>query len=132
MGRSAIDSEAKSYFKHLHLVREDIREEFTRLEIRPRASRVCDFGCGCGLFTHGLALEIPGSECFGVDLFGRDVTPEVLGQYIRVVRRQCQEPSGVPFPADLCGLVLEDRSPRFIRGDIVGNRDLPEDIDLAY
>jgi SAM-dependent methyltransferase len=129
-----MDSEARKYFKYLHLVREDIREEFERLEIRPEASRVCDFGCGSGIFTFGLALEMPGAACIGLDLFGGEVTPEVLGGYIGAVRDQCQgseSPKG-RFPAELCRLVLEARSPRFVRGDIVGNENLPANVDLAY
>ena len=129
-----MDSEAKKYFRYLHLVRKDVREEFERLELDPRASRVCDFGCGSGIFTFGLALEMPGAECTGLDLFSGDLTPEVLGQYSNVVRRQCEGQRGPnnPFPPDLCRLVLEAGSPRFIRGDIVADRNLPSDVDLAY
>ena len=129
-----IDSEAKRYFKYLHLAREDICEEFERLELHPKAWRVCDFGCGSGIFTFGLALEIPGAECMGLDLFDGDTTLEKLGKYVSVVRSQCQssELAEKPFPADLCRLVLETRSPRFIEGDIVGNQNLPGDVDLAY
>ncbi len=133
-----MDSEARKYFKYLHLVREDIREEFERLDIRPEASRVCDFGCGSGIFTFGLALEIPGAECIGLDLYREEVTPKVLGEYTSVVRMQCQgaKRPGKLFPEDLCRLVLEERSPRFVRGDVVGNAGfstgLPADVDLAY
>ena len=129
-----MDSEARTYFRHLHLVREDIREEFEQLELHPRALRVCDFGCGSGISTFGLALEIPGAACTGLDLFGGEVTPDTLERYVTAVRRHCQGQRRPwrPFPADLCKLLLEARSPRFIRGDIVGNRNLPADVDLAY
>jgi len=129
-----MNSEAKRYFKYLHLVREDIREEFEQLGIHQKVLRVCDFGCGSGISTFGLALEIAGAECIGIDLFGEELTPKKLRQYVGAVRSQCQNPQFPEnlFPADLCRLVAEKRSPQFIEGNIVGNQNLPRNIDLAY
>jgi hypothetical protein len=116
------------------LVREDIREEFGQLDISPKGLRVCDFACGSGIFTFSLALEIAEAECIGVDLFSEELSPKKLRQYIGVVRGQCQSPKTTRnlFPVDLCRLVLEEREPQFIKGDIIGNQNLPGNIDLAY
>lgn len=45
----------------------------------PHASRVLDFGCGAGNFTHELAHMYPGAEVVGVDS-AQDMMPESGGQ----------------------------------------------------
>lgn len=129
-------AQVKKYFKHIDLVREDIREEFDLLGIPRNMARICDYGCGKGLTTFGLALENEGAECTGVDLFDWETTPsmEKLDQYLAIVESKCQnaKESVDLFQDDLCRLVAENRLPKFIRGNIVLNQNLPPDIDLAY
>jgi SAM-dependent methyltransferase len=129
-------SDAKKYFKYLDLVREDIREEFELLEIQAAGKRICDFGCGSGITTFGLALEADDSECIGIDLFceGTDTSPAVLNQYVEVVEHECQYKQSLEskFPDSLCKLIRKKRAPRFIQGDIVLDKNLPQEIDLAY
>ena len=62
-------SDANTYFKHLDLVREDIREELDCLHLQPTGLRICDYGCGSGITTFGLALEVDEAVCIGIDLF---------------------------------------------------------------
>ena len=64
-------AEVKKIFQYLELVREDIREEFDHLGITKSAQKVCDFGCGSGIKTFGLALEIENFDCIGIDLLTR-------------------------------------------------------------
>jgi SAM-dependent methyltransferase len=129
-------TEAKKYFKYLDLFREDIREEFDVLGVPQNISRLCDYGCGDGLTTFGLALEIQGAECIGVDLFDQESkpSPEKLDQYMASVERECHHSQAAVsgFPGDLCGLVSEKRLPQFIRGNIVLDHNLPSEVDLAY
>jgi len=129
-------AQAKKYFKHLELVREDIWEEFDLLGIPRNMARICDYGCGKGLTTFGLALENQGAECIGVDLFDQETipTPEKLTRYMASVERECQYTGEAvsSFPGDLCRLVDENRLPKFIRGNIVLDHNLLPDIDLAY
>lgn len=117
---------AKRYFKHLDLVREDIREEFVKLGISMAGIRICDFGCGTGLTTFGLALEVERSECFGVDLFDHQngVTPKVIADLLKHIQ-------GEEHP-QITELIETDRVPAFIKGNIVKNENLPREIDLAY
>ena len=126
---------AKKYFKHLELIREDIREEFDLLGVPSNLSRICDYGCGNGLTTFGLALESQGAECVGVDLFDEPTkpTPEKLSQYVGAVEDECNHTApNNAFPGNVCGLIKERRLPQFIRGNIVLNHNLPQNIDLAY
>jgi hypothetical protein len=129
-------AEAKKYFKYLDLVREDIQEEFNVLCVPQNISRNCDYACGNGLTTFGLALENEGAECIGVDLFGQETapTPEKLNQYMAGIESECQHMQKTVdwFPGDFCRLVDENRLPQFIRGNIVLDHNLPTDIDLAY
>lgn len=129
-------SDAKKYFKYLHLVREDIREEFNLLGIPSKPMRICDFGCGDGRTTFSLALEVEESVCIGVDLFDDSSKPTTkkLQQYTTIVEEVCNhgESPEVSFPGDLCKLVKEKRFPQFIRGNIILNQNLPQNIDLAY
>lgn len=127
-------TEAKKYFRYLNLVREDIREEFDLLGVPNTVSRICDFGCGTGITTFGLALELEESECIGIDLFDNETSPEILNQYIEIVKNKCRDtkfPAGL-FSPDLYKLISEKRSPQFNRGNIVLNQNLPQNIDLAY
>lgn len=127
-------SETKKYFRYLNLVREDIREEFDLLGIPDTVSRICDFGCGNGITTFSLALEVEGSKCIGIDLFENKASPEKLNQYIEIVKTKCENMQSpkASFSTDLCKLILENRSPQFNRGNIVLNQNLPGNIHLAY
>lgn len=124
--------ETRDYFRHLELVRENIREEFYLLGIPGSLPRICDFGCGDGLTTFGLALEADGSECIGVDLFSdkKEPTLETLQHQIEVIR--CGQSPGNVFPDVLHRLAQQDRLPKFQRGNIVLSQNLPQNLDLAY
>jgi hypothetical protein len=128
--------ESKKYIKYLELVQFDIREEFDLLGLYPAGLKICDFGCGDGITTFGLALEAPGSQCIGIDLFDNpsNPTPEILNQYIEIVKTKCNPvlSSENPFPSNLCKLIADDRIPRFVKGNIVLNQNIPQEIDLAY
>ncbi len=129
-------SEAKKYFKYLNLVQEDIKEEFDLLGISLKKVKICDFGCGTGITTFALALESEGAECIGIDLFNNPPshTPDTLNKYIEIVRDRCEntKSSRKPFSADLCKLITKNRHPRFSRGNILMNHNLPKNIDFAY
>ena len=75
------------------MVREDISEEFDLLGVSQEAKRICDFGCGNGIITFGLALESEGSECIGVDLFYREVgiDPQGIKKHIEIEKSACRE-----------------------------------------
>jgi len=113
----------RNYFKYLHLVREDIREEFNHLGIKFDRQRICDYGCGNGITTFGLALESKLTECIGVDLYGSEVgiDHQELEKYIDKLR--CEYDKNTPgkhrFSKVLCKLIKDDRTPRFQKGDIV-------------
>jgi SAM-dependent methyltransferase len=126
-------SEVRDYFKYLELVRQDIREEFDFLGISRNFSRICDFGCGSGISTFGIALETVGSKCFGVDIFDGKSIPSLwtLDQYVKIVKDQCIDQKN-PFPTELCKLIFENRTPQFIKGDVLLNQNLPQKIDLGY
>jgi SAM-dependent methyltransferase len=129
-------AEAKKYFKYLDLVREDIREEFNLLDVSRNLARICDYGCGNGLSTFGLALETQGTEYIGIDLFNDDSTPtlEKLNQYLAIIEDECNRlsPHHNAIPESVCKLAHQKRLPQFTRGNIVFDHNLPGDIDLAY
>ena len=125
-------TEVRKYFRYLDLVREDIREEFDLLGINPRNFRICDYGCGNGLTTFGLALEAQASECIGIDLFDQAVkiTPRKIDQLVEAVSIQCKDKR--EYILEICALIAEKRVPKFQQGNIVKNFNLPTDLDLAY
>lgn len=129
-------SESTKYFKFLNFVREDIREEFDTLGVPKKVLRVCDFGCGNGITTFGLALETEKSECLGIDLFDNEAVhnPSKLVQYIEYIEESCKHTptSKSPFPVDLCKLISEKQAPLFRKGNIVLNQNMPQNIDLGY
>ena len=134
--RSDFRTETRKYFKFLHLLRDDIREELDLLRFTEQPARICDFGCGNGLTTYGLALELEASKCIGVDRFDSIDAPELepLLQYQETLAQHCQGESGPkrPFSRELCSLVHEQRLPRFQRGDFLLGENLLEGVDLAY
>ena len=125
-------TEVRNYFRYLDLVREDIKEEFDLLGINQKKPRICDFGCGNGLTTFGLAIERKESECIGVDLFGKatKITPKEIAQIIETVSSECKNKS--KYLQEICELIETSRIPKFQQGNIVNNINLPKDIDLAY
>jgi SAM-dependent methyltransferase len=125
-------TEVRNYFRYLDLVREDIREEFSLLGIKQRNPRICDFGCGNGLTTFGLAIESRESECLGVDLFGKvtKITPTEITQLIETVTTECKDKN--KYHQEICELIEANRIPKFHQGNIVNNINLPQEIDLAY
>jgi SAM-dependent methyltransferase len=131
-----MDTEVKRFLKYLHLVREDIREEIDLLGIPHNQRRICDYGCGNGLTTFGLALETEGAKFIGVDLFDHDSqpTPEELNEYMAFIESEFDRLSSPKnaFLEDLWVLAHEKRWPQFTRGNIVLNQNLPENIDMAY
>jgi len=127
-----MSTEARKYFRYLDLVREDIREEFDLLGINYRQDRICDFGCGNGITTFGLALETQAAECIGVDLFSEEVkiTPQEIDQLIETASIECKVKS--KYRPEICELIATKRVPKFRQGNIVTNMNLPQDLDLAY
>lgn len=130
-------SEMKKYFEDLNLVRQDIREEFDLLGVPQKAARICDFGCGNGMTTFGLALEAGGSECVGIDLFDGEENASIFSrqnQYAEILKEKCAltQPLENIFPGDLCKLVHEKLFPRFVKGNILLGQNLSEGIDVAY
>ncbi len=134
--RSDFRTETRKYFKFLRLIHEDIREELDLLRFTEQPARICDFGCGNGLTTYGLALELEASECIGVDRFDGIDAPELepLLQFQETLAQHCQGEFGPkrPFSRELCSLVHEQRLPHFQRGDFLLGENLPAGADLAY
>jgi SAM-dependent methyltransferase len=124
--------ELREYFKYLTLFRQDIREEMDLLEINQNSLRICDFGCGNGITTFGLALECLDSTCIGIDLFEEEVgvEPEDIRELLDITASQCRG-GKYPYP-ELCELIHSNNVPRFLQRDIVCARNLPKSIDLAY
>ena len=131
-----MNSEVKKYFRHLDLVREDMREELALIDLPEKALTICDYGCGNGLTTYSLGLEVPGSKCIGVDRFDGESFPTLstMMQYLEIIKSHCKDhtPTGKSFSDDLCRLIGEKRNPQFRRGDIVSGQNLPQGVDLAY
>jgi hypothetical protein len=131
-----MNAEAKKYFKFLGLVREDVREELDLLDLSVNAPKICDFGCGNGLTTYSLALEVERSECIGIDKFDgkSSLIFNTMMQYTQSIKSHCEGQTlpGETFPGDLCRLIHERRVPQFRKGDIVLGRNLPRNVDLAY
>jgi hypothetical protein len=129
-------SETTKYFKHLNFIREDIREELDTLCVPKDIHKICDFGCGNGITTFGLALETERSECIGIDLFDQESTPNPkrFDKFIAFVAESCKNTqlSKNVIPVDLCKLISEKRAPHFKQGNIVLNQNLPQNIDLGY
>jgi hypothetical protein len=133
---NTMNSDVKKHFKYLELVREDIRDELELLDLSVNALRICDFGCGNGLTTYSLALEVERSECIGVDKFDGESSPTLnaMLQYTLSVKSHCEDQK-LPretFPGDLCRLIHEQRAPQFRKGDIVLGQNLPHNVDVAY
>jgi SAM-dependent methyltransferase len=126
-----MSTEAGRYFRYLDLVREDIREEFDLVGKNPNRLKICDFGCGNGITTFGLAIEAKESECIGVDLFGEGskITPVEIDQILKAIIFRFKD-------KEKCGQISElidtGRAPEFRQENIVKNVNLPKDIDLAY
>jgi SAM-dependent methyltransferase len=129
-----MSTQARNYFKYLNLIRENIREELDSLEIQKENLKICDFGCGNGITTFGLALEAKGSVCTGVDLFNEEtgITIREISRYIEIVKDQYHQTVVNPYPDDLWKLINDNRTPKFQAGNIVLNKNLPNNIDLAY
>jgi hypothetical protein len=127
-----MSAEARKYFRHLDLVREDIREELDIVGIKPTNLRICDYGCGNGITTFGLAIEAKGSECIGVDLFGKDskIGINEIDQIIKNVSNKTAEKD--KHFSEAYELIKTNRVPMFRQGNIVKNINLPTDIELAY
>jgi SAM-dependent methyltransferase len=126
-----MSTEAGKYFRYLDLVREDIREEFDLAGTNPYKLKICDFGCGNGITTFGLAIEAKESECIGVDLFGEGskITPDEIGQILKTIIIKFEDKEKY---RQISELIDTNRAPRFWQGNIVKNVNLPKDIDLAY
>ena len=125
--------ELKKSFRYLHLFREDIREELDLLGLPGNVRKVCDFGCGSGLNTFALALDIEKSNCIGIDLFeeGKSFSkPNYLTENIQQACDDQQSPEHF-FEYDLCILHHERRLPKFVQGNIVLNQNMPGNLDLA-
>lgn len=125
-------TEERKYFRYLDLIREDIREEFNPLGINPARDSICDFGCGNGITTFGLALESQDSECIGIDLFGKEskIAPQKINDLVARVKMTCKDQN--KYFQDVCALIRHGRVPTFQQGNIVTNQNLPQDIDLVY
>jgi len=126
--------ELKKFFRHLNLVRDDIRKELDLLGLSSQYQRICDFGCGNGLATYALALEKENADCFGVDLFESEADLDQLHLYTKDIQQICKDSQSPElfFNGDLYELHKEGRLPKFKKGNIVLNQGIPENIDLAY
>ena len=113
-------SEANRYFRYLDLVREDIREELDLLGLHQQRLKICDFGCGNGITTFGLALEVSESICTGIDLFDSEPTPNTLAHYIEILENASHstQPPKSSFPGGIYELIKRKRLPQFIQGSI--------------
>jgi len=124
------------YFKYLQLALEDVREELACLTSPHRVRRVCDVGCGTGLRTFALSIELPESNCIGLDVSGSDQWPS------RNVLQEAQSKAqGEPrkgsvrsrgLPKAVLDLLEEGRVPEFRVGNVVTGEGLPKDLDLVY
>jgi len=126
--------ELKKFFRHLNLVRDDIREELDLLGLSSQYQRICDFGCGNGLATYALALEIENADCFGVDLIESEADLDQLHLHSKDIQQICKE-GKLPerfLNSDLYELQKEGHLPKFKKGNIVLIQGIPENIDLAY
>jgi hypothetical protein len=129
-------TQAEEYFRHLGLVREDVREELELIDLGEKIEKLCDFGCGTGLTTYTLALELEGSECIGIDRFDGETSP-TLDTSLRHAERlgnQCRDQSlkSKVLAKDFCRLLQGPRTPQFKKGDFLLGHNLPCGIDLAY
>ena len=124
--------DVRTYFKHLDL----IQEELDLIGLSENGLKICDYGCGSGITTYGLALQIEDSECFGIDKFDGESTPtlNIMVQFTESIKSGCEERSlSIKIiPDELCNLIRKKRSPVFLRGDIVLGKNIPRDLDLAY
>jgi len=98
-----MNSEANKYFKYLDIVREDIREELDLLGVHQKATRICDFGCGNGITTFGLALEVDESVCIGLDLFTKEARRGAFWQRKVAYRTEAYPAKYAVRRVDVCG-----------------------------
>jgi len=115
-----MSTEAGRYFRYLDLVREDIREEFDSVGKNPNRLKICDFGCGNGITTFGLAIEAEESECIGVDLFGEGskITPVEIDQILKAIIFRFKDNGKF---GQISELIDTGRAPEFRQGNIVKN-----------
>ncbi|MFW9780352.1 MAG: hypothetical protein ACFFE8_16035 [Candidatus Heimdallarchaeota archaeon] len=137
---SGPDIRIRKYIKYTHLIREDIRKIMQRFGLKPEKIRICDFGCGSGITTFALSLELDKSICIELDKFSGDFQYS-LDEIRKLENHLCNYCSnnlmnklriGEKTAIDLCQLMADNRLPSFIRGDIVTGSNLPRDIGLAF
>lgn len=104
------------------------RIKFERAELRDdldglptsEFKKVGDFGCGWGYITWSLALEIPDSDCVGVDRFDPENPPTLdIGFSLENIQ-------------NWYGQINTENPPYFLKGDIVIGENLPLGFDLIY
>jgi hypothetical protein len=127
----------RKYFKHTTLVREDIRDLISKFGLNFDNLKICDFGCGSGITTFGLALEFDKSICIGLDKFPED-SPYSHDEILKIENQIINNCSNnalrlkEPTNHELCKLINDNRFPTFIKGDIVTGNNLQKGIDLAF
>lgn len=65
----------QQFFERISSEREELREDLLGLTLDIPKCKVGDFGCGWGYITWCLMLEIPNSDCIGIDKFDPDNPP---------------------------------------------------------
>jgi hypothetical protein len=130
----------RKYFKHLNFFREDIKEIICKIGLNYANLKSCDFGCGSGITTFALALELDGSVCIGLDKFPKD-TPysfDKIQEITESIRIKCMNKEIHSFKLkesiskELCELYENNLYPVFLKGDIVKGKNLLEGIDLPF
>src|SRR5271157_2225420 len=67
----------QQFYKRIELERAELQVDLKNLSFNKTESKVGDFGCGAGYISWCLLLEIPKSECVGIDKFSPlDIPPE--------------------------------------------------------
>jgi SAM-dependent methyltransferase len=130
------------FLSHINLVREDIQQDLEGIKLNLPEYRIGDFGCGDGLTTLCLALDIPNSHCIGIDKFETSETFSVptlsfVRQQLNDIRNFAQNINSADekIEALLKDIYQTDQKnlfPKVILGDVVLNTNLPTDLDLVY
>jgi hypothetical protein len=129
----------QKFFDKLKLEREDVREDLEGIDPKGSEWRRGDFGCGWGLPTLCLILELHPSECIGIDPFVKEEIldvpsiDEVQCQFAEL-RNYCSSDllQDNCLEKDVRDLIDVGNLPRFLVSDVTNGSNLPSNLDLAY